>query len=390
MYNILTLNKISEIGLNNFPQNFSYGNYVNNPDGIIVRSKSLKDYKFSNKTIAIARAGSGVNNISIDECSKKGIVVFNTPGANANSVKELVLASLFLSSRKIIDSATWVKTLQDSQEKISDLIEKNKKKFAGHEIKGKKLGVIGLGSIGSLVAKSASDLGMKVFGFDPYLSRIKKISLCEKIKIKTSIETLISDCDYITLHVPLTESTKFLVDSPLISKMKNGVRLLNFSRAELINPQDLIEGLNNKKISCYITDFPQRKFAFHEKVISLPHIGASTKEAEDNCACMAVEELVDYIQNGNIKNSVNFPDMYMPFSGTLRLCVIHYNVPDVINNISHFLSKNQINIENMQSYSKGNYAYAMLDLNKNIFEELFYILKNFKNIIKIRKLNLKF
>lgn len=384
MYNILTLNKIAKTGLNQFDYNYSISDNNENPDAILLRSFSLHDMEFKENLLAVARAGAGVNNIPIDSCSENGIAVFNTPGANSNAVKELVLAGLLLSSRKVIDGIEWVKSLADKSEDVQKSVEKGKSAFSGPEILGKKLGVIGLGAIGILVANSAIRLGMKVYGYDPYISVDSAWGLSSSVKHVTSLDEIFSECDYITVHVPLTDSTKNMINKYSIEKMKDGARILNFSRAGLVNSTDIISALQSKKLSCYVTDFPTNDILGIDGVVAIPHLGASTPESEENCAYMAAKELIEYLENGNIKNSVNMPNISMPRESDVRLCVIHRNIPNMIGSISNILSNEKINIENMQSKSKGEYAYAIFDLNSTVSENALAYIKNIEGVIRTR------
>ena len=385
MYNILTLNKISKKGLSLFNSNYSCSNTIENPDAILVRSASLLNLNFNNELLAISRAGAGVNNIPIDKCSENGIIVFNTPGANANAVKELVIAALFISSRKIIEAIEFCKTLKTCDKNISKIIEKEKSKFAGPEIKNKKLGVIGLGAIGKLVANAACDLSMDVYGYDPYISIDSAWGLSDNVKLITSIDKLFSICDYISLHIPLNPDTENFINKDNIIKMKNNVRILNFSRGDLVNSEDIIQAVNSKKVSCYITDFPTNNMLSINGIIPIPHLGASTPESENNCAIMAVNQLIDYLENGNITNSVNMPNIKMEKEhGILRICIIHKNIKNMISSISAQLADKGINIENMQSKSKENYAYSIFDIdNKSNINDLLTI-KNINGVKKIR------
>ncbi len=366
MYNIQTLNKIAACGTDLLDKSkYTFGDDIANPDAILVRSAAMHDMEFGDNLLAIARAGAGVNNIPIDKCSEKGIVVFNTPGANANAVKELVICGLLLSSRKIPASMEWIKTLKGKGDEVGKLVEKGKSQFVGPEIMGKKLGVIGLGAIGVLVANAAAALGMEVYGFDPYLNVEHALKLSGKVNYVKDVKEIYDKCDYITLHVPATPDTKGMIDKDAIALMKKNVRLLNFSRDALVVEADIIAALENGGMACYVTDFATDALIGHENVIALPHLGASTPESEDNCAVMAVKEVVDYIENGNITNSVNLPNMEMAVTGSAKICVIHKNVEGVINNITAPISAAGMNIENMQSKSKKDYAYTCLDVSGN-------------------------
>ncbi|MDD6479257.1 MAG: phosphoglycerate dehydrogenase [Oscillospiraceae bacterium] len=361
MFKIKTYNKISKSGLEVFDDKYTIGDEVDNADGAIVRSAALHDELFPDTLKAIARAGAGTNNIPIEKCSEQGIVVFNTPGANANAVKELVLAGLFLSSRRVVSGIEWAKTLKGNGAEVGKMVEKGKGAFAGPEIKGKSLGVIGLGAIGVMVANAANHLGMTVYGYDPYLSVKSAWNLNHNAVYINDINEIYAKCDYITIHVPLTDGTKNMINSATIAKMKDGVRILNFSRAALVNDADLKAALEAGKVASYVTDFPTDDVLDVDGIIAIPHLGASTPESEDNCASMAAKELIDYIENGNIVNSVNLPEVTMPRSAEHRICVIHKNIPNMLNSITGTFAADGVNIENMLNKSRGDYAYTMLD-----------------------------
>ncbi|MEE1006110.1 MAG: phosphoglycerate dehydrogenase [Acutalibacteraceae bacterium] len=362
MYKIKTYNKISKIGLEVFDDKYTVGDEVENADGAIVRSASLHDTEFPESLKAIARAGAGTNNIPIDRCSEQGIVVFNTPGANANAVKELVIAGMLISSRRVISGIEWAKTLKGNGTEVGKMVEKGKSAFAGPEIKGKSVGVIGLGAIGVMVANAANALGMKVYGYDPYLSVKSAWNLTHNAVHIFDINEIFEKCDYITIHVPLTDGTKNLVNKDAIAKMKDGVRILNFARGGLVNNDDIKAALESGKVAAYVTDFPSDEVLGVDGVIAIPHLGASTPESEDNCAGMAAKELIDYIENGNIVNSVNLPEITMPRSGENRVCVIHKNIPNMLTAITGIFAGDNINIENLLNKSRGDYAYTMLDI----------------------------
>ncbi|MBO5746946.1 MAG: 3-phosphoglycerate dehydrogenase [Clostridia bacterium] len=363
MYNIKTYNKISAIGLDEFDKTaYTCGDEVADPVGAIVRSAALHDVEFPDTLLAIARAGAGTNNIPVDRCAEEGIVVFNTPGANANAVKELVIAGLLICSRRVIPAIKWAETLKGNGDEVGKMVEKGKGAFVGPEIKGKSIGVIGLGAIGVLVANAANALGMKVYGYDPYLSVDAAWNLTHNAIHAIELNEIYEKCDYITLHVPLTPDTKGLINKDTIAKCKDGVRILNFARGDLVNSADLLNALDDGKVAAYVTDFPSDDVIGADGVIAIPHLGASTPESEDNCAMMAAAELIDYIENGNIVNSVNMPNISMPKSGDERICVIHKNVPSVINKITGIVSGANININNMLNKSKKDFAYTMLDL----------------------------
>lgn len=383
MYRIKTFNKISKIGLQVFDDKYTVGNEVENADGAIVRSAALHDEKFPETLLAIARAGAGTNNIPIDRCSEEGIVVFNTPGANANAVKELVIAGLFLASRKIVSGIAWANTLKGT-EGVDKAVEKGKGAFAGPEIKGKTLGVIGLGAIGAMVANTASDLGMKVYGYDPYLSVKSALNLNHTINYIPDLKDIYRKCDYITIHVPLLDSTKNLINTESIALMKDGVRILNFSRGALVNSEAMLAALASGKVASYVTDFPSEEMLGVDGVVAIPHLGASTPESEDNCALMAARELIDYIENGNIENSVNLPAISMPRSSDKRICVIHRNIPSVLTTITGIIAADGVNIENMLNRSKGDYAYTMLDVAPTDYDKVCAEIKNINGIIRVR------
>lgn len=361
-YKILTLNKISEVGLEHLrKKGYEIGSETTLPDAVLVRSADMHSFEFSPSIKAVARAGAGVNNIPVDLCTEKGIVVFNTPGANSNAVKELVLAGLLLSSRKIVESIEWVKTVKDEPE-LSKLVEKGKSRFAGPELQGKKLGVIGLGAIGVLVANAARNLRMDVLGYDPFLSVESAWHLSRSIKHAESLKEIFTTCDYITVHVPLSGETKNMIDESSLSMMKDGVRILNFSRGGLVNEDDILKALENGKVSSYVTDFPSAKLIGKEGVIAIPHLGASTPESEENCAVCAADEISDFLENGNIRNSVNFPSVSTARETNCRLCIIHKNIPNMLASISAAVSAEGFNIENLLNKARNDIAYTIVDI----------------------------
>lgn len=385
MYKILTYDKISPSGLDEFDRNlYSIGSEIENPDAILVRSSSMHEMAFSENLLAIARAGAGTNNIPSEKCANDGIVVFNTPGANANAVKELVILGLLVSSRKVVGSLDWVKTLKGEGENVPKLVEKGKGKFAGPEILGKKLGIIGLGAIGVLVANAAVALGMKVYGYDPYISVDAAWGLSGEVVHAKSLKEIYENCDYITVHVPFTKETKGMINSSSISSMKAGVRILNFSRAELVENADILDAIEDGKVACYVIDFPTEELIDKKGVIAIPHLGASTPESEDNCAKMAALEIIDYVQNGNIVNSVNLPNASLPRSTDLRITVIHKNVSGVISQITTIISESGANIENLVNKSKGDLAYTILDADSEVSENAIEKIKAIDGIIKVR------
>ena len=367
MYKVLCLNKISPIGTKRLGESYTFSPEMENPDGILVRSAAMHDMELPENLLAIARAGAGVNNIPVQKCSEQGIVVCNTPGANANAVKELVLCALFLTSRKIPAAMDWVKTLKGQGDQVSKLVEKGKSQFAGPEIQGKALGVVGLGAIGILVANAAVQLGMEVYGYDPFLSVDSAWHLSSGVRRSLSLEEIYQNCDYITLHLPLNNDTRGTINAEAIAKMKDGARILNFARGELVDEAALEEAMASGKVAAYATDFPTDSQLGRENVVALPHLGASTPESEENCAVMAVDQLKDYLENGNIKNSVNLPALSMSREpGTRRICLIHKNIPNTIATFTTTCGEAGINIENMQSKSRGEYAYTVLDVSGDL------------------------
>lgn len=383
MYNVQTLNKISTVGLSRLGDNYTYGDSVENPDAILVRSASMHNMDFSESLLTIARAGAGVNNIPLDKCSEQGIVVFNTPGANANAVKELVIAGMLMSSRKITAGIEWTKTLKGNGDAVGKMVEKGKSQFAGPEIKGKTLGVIGLGAIGVLVANVAISLGMNVIGYDPFLSVDGALQLSREVKHVTALDAVFADSDYITVHVPLTPETKNIICSENISKMKDGVRILNYSRADLCNSTDIIAALESEKVSAYVTDFATDDILGVDGVIAMPHLGASTPESEDNCARMAVDEIKDYLENGNITNSVNFPSAKMARTGDVRYCILHKNIPDVLQSVLSFISNQGANVENMENKSRKDNAYTIIDVT-GATADLTESIKSVEGVVRVR------
>ena len=385
MNNILTLNKISKNGLDRFGERYVCSNDVKDPDAILVRSASMHEYDFSENTLAIARAGAGVNNIPLEKCSEQGIVVFNTPGANANAVKELVLCALFLSSRKIVPAIEWSKTLKGEGDAVSKLVEKGKSAFSGPEIKGKKLGVIGLGAIGVLVANAAHSLGMEVYGYDPFLSVDAAWKLSKGVKHIKDVDDIYRTCDYITIHVPLMDSTKGMINKAAIDEMKDGVVLLNYARDLLVDEDAVLAALKAGKMKKYVTDFANPKVVGAEGTIVTPHLGASTKESEDNCAVMAVKEIRDFLENGNIKNSVNFPNCSMGVcTGAGRVTICHKNIPGMLGAFTTVMGNADVNISDMTNKGKGDYAYTMMDLESEATEEIVKALEAVDGVLKVR------
>jgi D-3-phosphoglycerate dehydrogenase len=368
---IKTLNNIAEGGLNVFHKDtFTVDNDCENPDAIIVRSFNMHSMEFGNNLIAIARAGAGVNNIPVDKCTEQGIVVFNTPGANANAVKEMVITSLMASSRNLFAGVSWTKTLEGKGEQVPKLVEAGKKQFAGTEIKGKTLGVIGLGAIGALVANDAIALDMDVIGFDPFISVDTAWNLSRNVKRAITIEELFASADYITVHTPLTDDTRGMFNQATFSIMKPGVHILNFSRGELVNETDMEAALECGIVGKYITDFPNENVLKMKNTVSIPHLGASTKESEENCAIMAGRQIRDFLQTGNIKNSVNFPNACLPYTGKQRVAAFHQNVPGMVGKITSAISSYDLNIADMVNRSRGEYAYTMIDIDNNVTSDI--------------------
>ena len=383
MINIKLFNKISQIGLDVFDnEKYSVGEDVENPQGILVRSAALHEVKFNKELLAIARAGAGVNNIPIDRCSENGIVVFNTPGANANGVKELAVAALLLASRNIAGGIAWALGLK-GQSDIGKLVEKGKSQFVGPEIKGKTLGVIGLGAIGGMVANTATGLGMKVVGCDPYITVKNAWALSRAVKMAETYDDIYAQSDYITYHIPSLPSTRGIINKENIAKMKDGVRIINLSRGDLANIPDLIEALQSGKVASYVTDFPSEELLGLPNVVCIPHLGASTPESEDNCAVMASEQIIDFIENGNIRNSVNYPEIILPRSTGNRIIVLHENVPNIITQISGALASDNVNIEALLSQAKGNNAVSIFDTNDNIIPAVVSDIEKIQGVVRV-------
>jgi D-3-phosphoglycerate dehydrogenase len=384
MYKYHCLNPIADIGLNQFTETFTAVEGAEHADAILVRSAVMHDMEFDKDLKVIARAGAGVNNIPLDRCAEEGIVVFNTPGANANGVKELVIAGMLLASRDIIGGINWVQEHEEDGD-VAKAAEKAKKAFAGCELEGKKLGVIGLGAIGVLVANAAAHLGMDVYGYDPYLSVDAAWKLSRNIHHAKTIDELYRECDYLTIHVPAMDSTKGMIDKNAISLMKKDVVVLNFARDILVNEEDMVDALISGKVKKYVTDFPNPRITGVKNAIVIPHLGASTAESEDNCAKMAVKEVMDFLENGNIRNSVNYPNCDMGFRGDkTRITIMHRNVPNMIGQISAILAEDGINISDMTNKSKKEYAYSMLDLEDEISDEVIKKLEEIKDVLRVR------
>ncbi|MBQ7582239.1 MAG: phosphoglycerate dehydrogenase [Lachnospiraceae bacterium] len=384
MYKYACLNPIAQIGLERFTDDYEKTEDLNSAEGILVRSAAMHDMELSENLLAIARAGAGVNNIPLEKCAEKGIAVFNTPGANANGVKELVIAGMLLANRDIVGGINWVKSEAGNPD-IAKMAEKEKKKFAGHEIQDKKLGIIGLGAIGVRVANVAKHLGMEVYGYDPYISVDAAWNLSRDIKHVKNIDDIYENCDIITIHVPLMESTKNTINKEAIDKMKDGVIILNFARDSLANEDEVIEALKSGKVAKYVSDFPNPKTAGTEGCIVIPHLGASTEESEDNCAKMAVKELMNFLENGNIVNSVNYPNCDMGVCTCAgRVAIMHKNVANMITKFTATFGDLNINISNMVNKSKGDYAYTMLDVESAITEEMVKKLEAIDGVIRVR------
>ena len=383
---ICTLNKIAACGTARFGAGYQVGEELQGADGVLVRSAAMHDMALPEGLLAIARAGAGVNNIPVEDCSAKGIVVFNTPGANANAVKELVLAGLFLSSRRIVEGANWAQTLKGEGDAEGKLVEKGKSAFAGPELKGKKLGVIGLGAIGVLVANAAVALGMDVYGYDPFLSVDAAWRLSRAVHHAATLEEIYAQCDYITVHVPLTADTTGMLGKDAFAVMKDGVRILNFARAGLVDSKAMLAALESGKVAAYVVDFPTVEMLGVKNVLAIPHLGASTPESEDNCAVMAADELTDYLENGNITHSVNFPDMKVARSGDARICVLHKNVPNMLAQISAVVSAVGINIASMTNKSRKELAYTVLDIEGTAKEAVIRDILAIHDVIRVRLL----
>jgi len=384
MYRINCLNPIADVGLKNFSEQYEITADVKEADGVLVRSASMHEMELPEKLLAVARAGAGVNNIPLAKCAEKGIVVFNTPGANANGVKELVLAGMLLAARDVVGGIDWVKASRDNAD-IAKAAEKEKKNFAGSEIMGKKLGVIGLGAVGVQVANAAVALGMEVYGFDPYLSVNAAWSLSRAVVHVTNIDDIYSQCDYITIHVPLLEETKGYINAVSIAKMKKGVILLNYARDLLVNEKDVLEAIQSGKIARYVSDFPNPVTAGQKGCIVIPHLGASTEEAEDNCAVMAVQEMMDYLENGNIRNSVNYPACDMGVCTKAgRVAVFHKNIANMITKFTAEFGQKGINISDMTNKSRGEVAYTMLDVEAAPTREIVEALEGIDGVFRVR------
>lgn len=384
MFKYNCMNPIAGVGLDLFTQEYEKTEDVKEADAILVRSASLHDMELPENLKAVARAGAGVNNIPLDQCAEKGIVVFNTPGANANGVKELVIAGMLLASRNIIGGVNWVEAERQNEE-IAKAAEKEKKNFAGYEIKGKKLGIIGLGAIGVQVANAATHLGMEVYGYDPYISVDAAWNLSRTIKHIVDINDIYTECDFITIHVPLMDDTRKMINKSAIEKMKDGVVVLNFARDLLVDEEDMVEALRRNKVKKYVTDFPNSTTAGERGCLVIPHLGASTEESEDNCAKMAVKELKNYLENGNIRNSVNYPNCDMgECIHTSRVAVNHKNAKRMISQFTTIFGENDVNINNMVNKSRGDYAYSLFDLEQPVTDNVIEQIKSIDGVLKVR------
>lgn len=384
MKKIKLMNKIAKVGTDVFDRSrYEVADNITNEDAIMVRSAALHDIEFADTVAAIARCGAGVNNIPVEKCTEKGIVVFNTPGANANGVKELALCALILAARDVVGGIKWVETLK-GEEGVAKLVEKGKGAFVGNELVGKTLGVIGLGAIGGMVANAANALGMNVMGYDPYLTPKAAWSLSPSIKQATSYDDIFKTCDYISLHVPATPQTKNMICEKSISMMKDGVKIINLARADLVNASDVKKAIADKKVSVYVTDFPTEETVAEPGIINIPHLGASTNESEDHCAVMAAQQLDAYLTTGNIQNSVNFPNVSLPVSAEHRICVMHKNIPNMLSQITGAFSKVNTNIENMANGSKGEVAYTIVETNDEINDKTVETVMAIDGVFKVK------
>lgn len=385
MFRIKTMNKIAQVGLNEFPADYQVGDNVEGEEGILVRSAKLHDYPFPDTLWGIARAGAGTNNIPVAECAQKGIVVFNTPGANANGVKELVIAALLMASRDLVGGVEWVKAQAATPDTdVAAAVEKGKSAFVGPELYRKTLGVIGLGAIGALVANVALSLGMEVYGYDPFLSVDTALRLDRHVHVVKDVSELYRACDYVTIHVPYTPDTRHTINTDTLAQMKDGVRVVNLARGELVDDEAMLAALESGKVARYVTDFPNNTITLAPNVVPIPHLGASTPESEDNCAIMAAQQLREFLENGNIKNSVNFPNVEMERSGVQRLCIIHRNIPAMLANITAQLSGDGVNVENMTNKSRGDFAYTLVDVGSPVEQSVIDDIRGIDGIIRVR------
>ena len=387
MFRIKTLNQISPTGLSVLDASrFTVSDGVENEDGVLVRSADMQEYVFPPALRAIARAGAGTNNIPVDRCSESGIVVFNTPGANANAVKELAVCALMLASRDVVGGVEWVKAQARAGEDVAKVVEKGKSQFVGPEISGKNLGGIGLGAIGVQVANIATKLGMTVYGYDPFLSVDAALSLSRLVHHVTDLTAIYKNCDYITIHVPQTADTKGMLNAAAFDQMKTGVRVINLARGGLVAGEDMIAALESGKVARYVTDFPDNALTLVKNVVPIPHLGASSPESEENCALMAAQQLRDYLETGNIRNSVNLPTLEQDWSGETRLCIIHRNVPNMLASITAALSRENVNVENMTNKSKGNYAYTIVDVSARVGDAVADEIRAISGVLRVRVL----
>ena len=385
MYHIKTFNKISPVGLNKLDrETYVVSDSEENEDGILVRSAKLLDYQFPRNLLAISRAGVGVNNIPVDRCSESGIAVFSTPGANANAVKELVLCAMLLSSRDVVGSSNWVRSQAAAGVDVTTVVEKGKSAFAGPEIYKKTIGIIGLGAIGALVANICLSMGMDVYGYDPFLSVDTALRLDRHIHVVKDVNELYRRADYITAHIHFTEKTYHTIGAAAIANMKRGARIINLARGEIVDDDAVLAALETGKVSWYVTDFPNNKLLQNKRVIPFPHLGASTPESEQNCAVMAVDELTEYLETGNVRSSVNLPPVNFPRSGVMRMCIIHRNIPAMLANITRLLSRDSINVANMSNKSQGGYAYTVVDLDTRIDYTVIDDVKALTGVIRVR------
>ncbi len=384
MYNIKMLNKISPAGTNVFDKaKYSVTLECDSPDAIMVRSAAMHDMEFDSNLKAIARAGAGVNNIPIDKCSEKGIVVFNTPGANANAVKELAICALLLASRKIVAGANWAQSLKGNVEDVAKAVEKGKSEFVGPELAGKTLGVIGLGAIGAQLANTAIHLGMNVLGYDPYITVDAAWSLSKTVKHEKDLDKIFAECDYISIHVPSTPETKGMINAGSIAKMKDGARIINLARADLVKAADIKAAIAEGKVASYVTDFPTEEVLGVDGIVAIPHLGASTPESEDNCAYMAAAELIGFLENGNIKNSVNYPNVSIPRTSDTRVCIFHKNIPEMLAKISTVFANDKFNIENLFNGSKKDNAYTLVEVNGKVSDSTVEKIKAIDGVVRV-------
>ncbi len=387
MIKVKTINNISPLGTQILiERGLAVGPDINDPEGILVRSADLNDMQFGSSLLCIGRCGAGYNNIPVSRCADNGVVVFNSPGANAEAVKELVLCELVMASRDVLGSIEWVKSIADRGEEIPALVEKGKSSFAGPELKGKTLGVVGLGATGALVANAALELGMKVYGYDPYLSVDAAWRLSREVQHADELNELLPKCDYISINVPYTTDTRHMFNADTFAKMKQGVRITNESRAEVVDDDALIDAIDCGRVARYVTDFPNEKLIGVPNVICLPHLGACTPESEEKCAIMAAEEVYDYIKNGNIRNSVNMPNARLDRTGVCRLCILHRNVPKMLTNFLNLIGGMEINVDNMINKSRGEYAYTILDLGSVLGDDEIKLIEQMDSVLRVRVL----